>query len=125
MTEGWPLFALKLRQMRRARGLSQKELAKRSGVGPKTISSFETGQRTSTISLDQLFDLTWACGINPADIINDFYAARKAGQTGARIRRRHYRKQAQKPVLQYAKPRPVTLFRSSDFLVSSLGDPRR
>ena len=35
-------LVLKLREIRRLRGLSQKDVAKLSGVGEKTISSFET-----------------------------------------------------------------------------------
>ena len=35
-------LVLKLREVRRLRGLSQKDVARLSGVGEKTISSFET-----------------------------------------------------------------------------------
>ena len=38
-------LVLKLREIRRMRGLSQKDVARLSGVGAKTISSFETGER--------------------------------------------------------------------------------
>jgi transcriptional regulator with XRE-family HTH domain len=47
-------LVLKLREIRRLRGLSQKDVAKLSGVGEKTISSFETGQRIGSLKLAQL-----------------------------------------------------------------------
>jgi transcriptional regulator with XRE-family HTH domain len=47
-------LVLKLREIRRLRGLSQKDVARLSGVGEKTISSFETGQRIGALKLAQL-----------------------------------------------------------------------
>ncbi len=47
-------LVLKLREIRRLRGLSQKDVARLSGVGEKTISSFETGQRIGSLKLAQL-----------------------------------------------------------------------
>lgn len=47
-------IVLKLREIRRMRGFSQKDVAKMSGVGEKTISSFETGQRIGALKLAQL-----------------------------------------------------------------------
>lgn len=47
-------FVLKLRELRRLRGLSQKDAARLSGVGEKTLSSFETGQRIDTMKVSQL-----------------------------------------------------------------------
>ena len=47
-------IVLKLREIRRMRGLSQKDVARLSGVGEKTISSFETGQRIGSLKLAQL-----------------------------------------------------------------------
>ena len=44
-------LVLKLREIRRLRGLSQKDVARLSGVGEKTISSFETGQRIGSLKL--------------------------------------------------------------------------
>ena len=40
-------LVLKLRELRRMRGLTQKDVARISGVGHKTISSFETGERSA------------------------------------------------------------------------------
>lgn len=45
---------LLLREARTARGLTQKDLANLSGVGEKTISSFETGERIGSLKLHQL-----------------------------------------------------------------------
>ena len=47
-------IVLKLRELRRLRGLSQKDVALLSGVGHKTISSFETGDRIGALKLSQL-----------------------------------------------------------------------
>jgi transcriptional regulator with XRE-family HTH domain len=47
-------LVLKLREIRRLKGLSQKDAAKLSGVGEKTISSFETGERVGAMKLCQL-----------------------------------------------------------------------
>jgi len=47
-------LVLKLREVRRLRGLSQKDVARLSGVGEKTISSFETGERIGSLKLAQL-----------------------------------------------------------------------
>ena len=55
-----------LRDVRRMRGLTQKEVARRSGVGEKTISSFETGGRIDAIKVVHLLKLLKAYGITPA-----------------------------------------------------------
>src|SRR5687768_16786940 len=47
-------LVLKLSELRRMRGLTQKDVARLSGVGAKTISSFETGQRITSLKLSQL-----------------------------------------------------------------------
>ena len=56
-------LVLKLRELRDLRGLSQKDVAKLSGVGEKTISSFETGQRIGTMKLSQLAKLLAIYGV--------------------------------------------------------------
>lgn len=48
---------LKLRELRRMRGLTQKEVGESSGVGEKTLSSFETGDRITSLKLTQLLQL--------------------------------------------------------------------
>jgi transcriptional regulator with XRE-family HTH domain len=60
-------LVLKLREIRRMRGLSQKDVARLSGVGEKTISSFETGQRIGSLKLSQLRNLLSVYGLTEAD----------------------------------------------------------
>lgn len=60
-------LVLKLREIRRLRGLSQKDVARLSGVGEKTISSFETGQRIGSLKLEQLRRLLAVYGLTEAD----------------------------------------------------------
>ena len=60
-------LVLKLREIRRLRGLSQKDVARLSGVGEKTISSFETGQRIGSLKLAQLKRLLAVYGLTEAD----------------------------------------------------------
>lgn len=56
-------LVLKLRELRRLRGLSQKDAARLSGVGEKTISSFETGERVGALKLSQLAKLLRIYGV--------------------------------------------------------------
>lgn len=60
-------LVLKLREARRMRGLSQKEAARLSGVGQKTISSFETGERINSLKFSQLERLLTAYGLTQAE----------------------------------------------------------
>lgn len=60
-------LVLKLREIRKLRGLSQKDVARLSGVGEKTISSFETGQRIGSLKLDQLRRLLGVYGLTEAE----------------------------------------------------------
>ena len=60
-------LVLKLRELRRLRGLSQKEAALSSGIGEKSLSSFETGERISSIKLAQLLALLAAYDVTPAE----------------------------------------------------------
>ncbi len=60
-------LVLKLREIRRLRGLSQKDVARLSGVGEKTISSFETGQRIGSLKLEQLKRMLSVYGLTEAD----------------------------------------------------------
>jgi len=59
-------LVLKLREIRRLRGLSQKDVARLSGVGEKTISSFETGQRIGSLKLAQLKRMLSVYGLTEA-----------------------------------------------------------
>jgi transcriptional regulator with XRE-family HTH domain len=60
-------LVLKLREIRRMKGLSQKDVAQLSGVGEKTISSFETGQRIGSLKLAQLKRLLGVYGLTEAE----------------------------------------------------------
>ena len=60
-------LVLKLRELRRLRGLSQKEAALSSGMGEKTLSSFETGERITSIRLTQLLALLSVYDVTPAE----------------------------------------------------------
>ena len=59
-------LVLKLREIRRLRGLSQKDVSRLSGVGEKTISSFETGERIDSLKLSQLRNLLKVYGLSEA-----------------------------------------------------------
>jgi len=63
-------LVLKLRELRRLRGMSQKDVARRSGVGEKTISSFETGQRIGSLKLSQLESILEAYGISEREFFS-------------------------------------------------------
>jgi len=60
-------LVLKLREIRRLRGMSQKDVARLSGVGEKTISSFETGQRIGSLKLAQLKRMLSVYGMTEAE----------------------------------------------------------
>ena len=56
-------LVLKLRELRRMRRLTQRDVARLSGVGEKTISSFETGERIGSLKLAQLERLLAVYGL--------------------------------------------------------------
>jgi len=62
---------LKLRELRRRRNLSQKDAARLSGIGEKTISSFETGERIDSLKLSQLGQLLEVYGISAQEFFGD------------------------------------------------------
>jgi len=64
-------IVLKLREVRRLRGLSQKEAAESSGVGWKTLSTFETGKRIDSMKLSQLLQLLQVYDMTPAEFFGD------------------------------------------------------
>jgi transcriptional regulator with XRE-family HTH domain len=59
-----------LRHARRDAGLSQAELAKRSGVGTATVARIEAGAIDNP-RLNTLRDLARALGIDPRDLVPD------------------------------------------------------
>jgi transcriptional regulator with XRE-family HTH domain len=60
-------LVLKLRELRRLRNLTQREVARRTGIGEKTLSSFETGDRIASITLVQLQKLLGVYGVSECD----------------------------------------------------------
>ena len=61
-------ISIRLEELREARGLSQAELARRSGVPQSTISRIEAGE-TGSITLGNLERLADALGVNAAVLI--------------------------------------------------------
>ncbi len=57
-------LVLKLRELRRMCGLSQADASKLSGIGVKSISSWETGQRIESLKISQLRRLLKAYGVS-------------------------------------------------------------
>jgi transcriptional regulator with XRE-family HTH domain len=60
-------IVLKLRELRRMRHLTQKEAGISAGVGDKTISSFETGDRINSMKLGQFLALLGAYDTTPEE----------------------------------------------------------
>ena len=65
---GIQVDATRFRQIRQARGFTQRQLAKLAGVGERTVRNAESGQR---IRLDFLNYLATALGIEIVDIVHD------------------------------------------------------
>lgn len=61
---------LKLRELRRLRGLTQQEVADRCGVGVKTISTFESGTRIDALKLSQLERVITVYGVTLAEFFS-------------------------------------------------------
>jgi len=64
-------IVLKLRELRHHRGLSQKDVARVAGVGEKTLSSFETGERIDTMKIAQLRVLLTLYGVTEEEFFSD------------------------------------------------------
>src|SRR5437764_14929690 len=69
-------LVLRLREARRVSGLSQIEAAKLSGIGQKSISSFETGERIASIKVGQLSRLLKAYGLTEEEFYSDEFEDR-------------------------------------------------
>jgi len=63
-------LVLKLRELRKYRGLSQTDAAKQSGIGVKTLSSFETGERIDAMKLTQLQKLLRVYRVTEAEFFS-------------------------------------------------------
>ena len=60
----------KLKEMREAKGLSQSQLAKETGISVRTIQSYERGARKlSGASYDRLKKMAEALGVDIEDLI--------------------------------------------------------
>lgn len=64
-------IVLRLRELRRLRGMSQSEVARKSGLGIKTISSFETGHRIGSMKLSQLERLLHVYGVSKGEFFGE------------------------------------------------------
>lgn len=64
-------IVLKLREMRRLRGYTQQEAAEKACINVKTLSSFETGVRITSMKLLQLFSILAAYDMTPAEFFGD------------------------------------------------------
>lgn len=136
-----PNLPTRLRLMRLGLGWTQEDLAHHSGVGVKSISSFENNSRIYSLKVDQLIKLATTCGYNLCQLLSDPLESfgvsaavlqgiveRKKGRGRKRNEELPFRAVHQ-PKKQHATSSPpkrdVTIFRSSDFLQSSLGEARR
>jgi transcriptional regulator with XRE-family HTH domain len=63
-------LVLKLRELRRYRGLSQADAARMSGIGVKSLSSFETGERIASMKLVQLQQLLHTYRVSEAEFFS-------------------------------------------------------
>jgi len=63
-------LVLKLRELRNYRGLSQADAARKSGLGVKTLSSFETGDRIDSMKLTQLQQLLRIYSVTEAEFFS-------------------------------------------------------
>lgn len=136
-----PNLPTRLRLMRLGLGWNQKDLAHHSGVGVKSISSFENGSRIYSLKLDQLLKLATACGYDLCQLLSDplgsFGVSAAVLQGIANRRKPRVPKEddvspfraVNQPKKRRTEPSApkhgVTIFRSSDFLQSSLGEARR
>lgn len=57
-------LVLKLRELRARRGLKQEQVARRAGIGVKTLSSFESGSRIDSLKLSQLEAILRVYGVS-------------------------------------------------------------
>ena len=60
-------FGKKVRQLRRARGLSQEELAFRAGVHRNYLGGIERGERNP--ALDNIAAIARALGVDPSELL--------------------------------------------------------
>ncbi|GAB4017104.1 helix-turn-helix domain-containing protein [Spirosoma koreense] len=56
-----------IRESRKAKGLTQKELAEKLGVGEPTVTNYESGKQNLTV--DTLQKIAVALGVNMKDLV--------------------------------------------------------
>lgn len=66
-------IVIRLRDARYRAGLTQAEASAASGVGVKSISSFESGSRLASLKVSQLLRLLDAYGMTPSEFFSDSY----------------------------------------------------
>jgi transcriptional regulator with XRE-family HTH domain len=64
-------IVLRLRELRRSLGLQQKDVALLSGIGEKSISSFETGARIDAMKIGQLRRLLRVYGVTETEFFSE------------------------------------------------------
>lgn len=64
-------IVLRLRELRRSLGLHQRDVALLSGIGEKSISSFETGARVDTMKIGQLRSLLRVYGVTETEFFSE------------------------------------------------------
>lgn len=67
-------FGQRLRDLRKAAGLTQEQLAMKAGLERAYVSSAETGRRNATLTT--LYQLASALGIDVSDLVRDTGAGR-------------------------------------------------
>jgi transcriptional regulator with XRE-family HTH domain len=72
-------FVIGLRELRARADLTQAQAAQKSGIGAKTISSFESGSRIASMRLSQLKQLLDVYGVTLAYFFSDEFAAELCG----------------------------------------------
>jgi transcriptional regulator with XRE-family HTH domain len=64
-------IVIRLRELRRIRGLSQREVSRLTGIGFRTISGFETGTRIGSMKLAQLESLLEVYGVSKSEFFGE------------------------------------------------------
>lgn len=92
-------FGARLRKLRRERGMTQEELAERSGYHPTHVANIERGRNLP--SLEAVFRLARALGVPPADLVG-------TGDAGAPQDEEAMRNEA-KELLQRCEPEQLAV----------------
>lgn len=69
-------IVLRLRELRRSLGLQQRDVALLSGIGEKSISSFESGARTDAMKIGQLRRLLQVYGVTESEFFCEEFESR-------------------------------------------------